>query len=112
MNAPPSAAVVRCAGDVSLRSCEAMHTALLNAIAAHEEVVLDCSEAEAVDASFIQLLLAARRSAQARGCRLNLSAPANGTLLDALVRGGLLDPDHPEASEAGPFWIAATREAR
>lgn len=107
MDASPSAAVVRLAGDLSLRTCEAAHAQLLNAIAVHDEVVVDCSDAEEIDASLLQLLLAAQKTARAGRCRLRLPAPAGGALAEALVRAGLVDPDHPD-----PFWAAAGGEPR
>lgn len=106
MDASPSAAVVRLAGDLSLRTCEATHAQLLNAIAAHDEVAVDCADGEEIDASFVQLLLAARKTAAGRGCRLSLSA-AGDLLLGVLVRGGFLDPDRPD-----PFWAKASGERR
>jgi anti-anti-sigma regulatory factor len=106
MDASPSAAVVRLAGDLSLRTCEATHAQLLDAIAAHDEVVVDCTDGEEIDASFVQLLLSARTTAAARGCRLSLSA-AGDPLLGVLVRGGFLDPDRPD-----PFWAKASGEWR
>ena len=99
MNLPSAAGVVRCVGDLDLRTCEATHAALLNALAAHDAVVIDCTGAANIDASFIQLLLAARASALARGRSLRLAEPAGGALLEVLSRGGFLDPDHPD-----PFW--------
>lgn len=107
MDASPSAAVVRLAGDLGLRTCDATHAALLDAIAAHDEVVVDCTDADEIDASLPQLLLAARKAAAGRGCRLRLSAPASGAMLDALVRGGFVDPDHPD-----PFWSNGAGEGR
>jgi anti-anti-sigma regulatory factor len=106
MDASPSAAVVRLAGDLSLRTCEATRAQLLNAIAVHDEVVVDCTGGEEIDTSFVQLLLAARKTAAGRGCRLSLSAGGD-RLLGVLVRGGFLDPDHPD-----PFWAAAGGEPR
>lgn len=107
MDAPPSAAVVRLAGDLGLRTCDATHAALLDAIAAHDEVVVDCTDADEIDASFLQLLLAARRTARTRGGRIRLSVPAAGVLLDALLRAGLISPDHPDA-----FWTGGAGNAR
>ena len=107
MDASPSAAVVRLAGDLGVRTCEATHAALLNAIAARDAVVVDCTDGEEVDASFVQLLLAARKTAAGRGCRLSLSAAAGGPLLAVLVRGGFLDLDHPD-----PFWSEGSGAGR
>jgi anti-anti-sigma regulatory factor len=107
MDASPSAAVVRLAGDLGVRTCEATHAALLNAIVAHDAVVVDCTDAEETDASFVQLLLAARKTAAGRGCRFSLSAMAGDRLLGVLVRGGFLDPRDPD-----PFWSEGSGAGR
>lgn len=111
MDRSSSAAVVRCAGDLGLRTCEATYAALLKALAADEEVIIDCTDASEADASFLQLLLAARASAHARGRSLRLATPAGGALLDVLVRGGFLDPAQPTASAEAAFWSAGAGPA-
>ncbi len=71
-----------------LRLAEAgmIRTALLTSLnGTSSTIAVDCADAAEVDVSFIQLLLAARRTAQARGKCLALSAPASGALLRVLV---------------------------
>jgi anti-anti-sigma regulatory factor len=112
MDAPPSAVVIRCAGDAGLRSCDENRTALAAALAAHDEVVVDCTDAEDVDVSFVQLLLAAWKTACASGRRLRLSDSPSGALLEALVRGGFLDPQHAGDGADGALWTANTGTSR
>ena len=64
-------------------------------------IAIDCSAAGEVDLTFIQLLIAARISACASGQRISLAACPDGTLLDALIRGGFqLEPE-----AGGGFWF-------
>jgi hypothetical protein len=53
--------------------------------------------------AFVQLILAARRSAEARGVSLTLSDPAPKPILQVLERGGFIGPapDHRRQ-----FWLA------
>ena len=63
------------------------------------DVLLDCEKIEEVDLSFIQLVLAARKSADRDGKNLTLLTPARGVLLAALRRAGL------EADGPHRFWF-------
>ncbi len=49
---------------------------------------IDCSQATEIDLSFIQILIAVRCAATARGKKVTLSPPVTGILSDALERGG------------------------
>lgn len=63
---------------------------LLDALATASQVTVDCDEISEVDLGFIQVLLAARHSAKARGIPFTLARPATGPLRDALRRAGLV----------------------
>ena len=54
-------------------------------------MTIDCSAATDIDLSFIQLVLAARRSAAARSLHVSLVPDEAGNLVSALVRGGLVE---------------------
>ena len=86
-------------GALTVRTIATAHTMLLQALHQHPAVLVDCSVADTVDLSLIQLLLAARISARQAGKQLGLAAPAAGSLLAALRQGGFLPP-----SGADPFW--------
>ncbi len=91
-------------GPLTVRTIDEVAARLTEALARHETVLVDCAGAEAVDVSFIQLLLAARRSA---GARLGLAMPLPGPLLEALERGGFRGDGRP--TEA--FWQPAADRA-
>jgi hypothetical protein len=68
---------------------------------APRDVAIDCSVASEIDLTFIQLLIAARVSTQARGQRISLMPCPDGVLLDVLTRGGFrLMPE-----SDGGFWF-------
>ena len=98
-------------GAATVRTVETLRSALLAAMREHAAVELDCSGIDEVDVSFIQLLLAARRSAASRGQALALAHPASGALHDALTRGGFLVALDGAASGDADFWLkeAGTR---
>jgi ABC-type transporter Mla MlaB component len=89
-------------GPATIRTIGAVRTALQEALARHHHIQLDVAAADPVDLSFVQLLLAARRSAREAGKQLTLAAPAGGALLCALEQGGFLPP-----GGADPFWSCA-----
>jgi ABC-type transporter Mla MlaB component len=100
-------------GAMTLREADAVRSRLLEAMSMHDTVEIDCSAVTGADVSFIQCLIAARRTAAASGKRLSLAAPAQGALLDALVRGGFLfsSPNEPgpvEHTSTDSFWIKDT----
>ncbi|MEJ0017452.1 MAG: STAS domain-containing protein [Acetobacteraceae bacterium] len=95
----PVPAAVLFDGVLSIRTIVPARATLLEALAGAAPVLVDCSAAESVDLSFIQLLLAARLSARQAGKSLRLTGPACGALAAALAQGGFLPP-----SGADPFW--------
>ncbi|MEA1672029.1 STAS domain-containing protein [Nitrospirillum sp. BR 11163] len=77
-------------GSHTLRNAEETHAVLMSAMKAHPVLEIDCGTLDEVDLSFIQLLLAARKSAKSAGRILRLARPASGALRDTLHRGGFL----------------------
>jgi ABC-type transporter Mla MlaB component len=92
-------------GAVTLRTIDSTHAALRDALTKHAKIDIDCAKATEIDLGVIQLLLAARKSAEAAGKTLALCAPADGALREALVRGGFLPspPDSPASADS--FWL-------
>jgi anti-anti-sigma regulatory factor len=88
-------------GAATIRQIGEHHERLLAAVAGASDLVVDVSEVTSADLAFVQLIEAARRSAERRGIDVRLSAPAQGALRDVLSRGGLLDPAQPPSLE---FW--------
>lgn len=79
-------------GTQSVRTIAAARAALLDALAGHQAVEIDCGAADGVDLSLIQLLLSARLTAQQAGTRLVIAVPAGSALRAALEQGGFLSP--------------------
>lgn len=94
----PASAVLVLQGPLTVREIAAVRDRLLEALSAQQSVQIDCSRADSVDLSFIQLLLSAHKTAQQAGKRLMLAAPANGVLRAALAAGGFA------TAAPDPFW--------
>jgi anti-anti-sigma regulatory factor len=97
-----SPGLLRLEGTLTIRSIEEVHARLLAIMREHPAIVIDCSAATEIDLSFIQLLVAARRSGGASGRAVTLAQPPAGALLAALTRGGLLGPHTGTTSDT--FW--------
>ena len=91
-------------GAVTLQSAEAIHAQILE-MAGQPVIQIDCSGATEIDLSLVQLILAARASAQNSGRTVALAQPATGALLETLRRGGFLAAaaDQPNSDHA--FWL-------
>ena len=89
-------------GALTLRSVDDILAKFLDASARYTTLEVVCDTADEVDLGFIQLLLAARLSAQAANRTIRLAQPASGALLGALQRGGFLS-DKITAERA--FWL-------
>ena len=91
-------------GSVTIRTIDSIHERLSELLQTHERVEVDCSAVEDADLQLVQLLLSARKSAQAMRKTLALSAPVSDKLRSVLLRSGVL-----AAGEAGSgvdmeFW--------
>ena len=82
-------AVVAIPEEATIRNAENIADQLNSALAASQTIEIDCSAIAGTDSSFLQLLIAARKSAVATGKHLTLSAPAAGALRDAVIECGL-----------------------
>ncbi len=80
-------------GELGLRGIEKLKSDIMAALEANDSVALDTSLVESADASAIQLLLAAQKTANAEGKSLSLFAPASGALATTLSTLGLLATD-------------------
>jgi ABC-type transporter Mla MlaB component len=96
-------------GELTIRTIEALHARLRDLIAARAELEIDVAAAIQIDVNFVQLVLAARRSAEATGKTVALAAPADGALRDVLVRGGFLSPVAGHGRAADAWWLTETR---
>lgn len=86
-----SANAVKFDESLSIATVDGLHERLVTALAAGQDVTIDCSGATDVDLSFIQLVLAARRSAAARSLHVGVIPDEAGNLASALMRGGLVE---------------------
>jgi anti-anti-sigma regulatory factor len=87
--------IVTLAGAQTIREAVPTHAALLEALRQPADVLLNCTDVTDIDLSFIQIILAARRTAGESGRRLGLTQPPGGALADALKRGGFLNESDP-----------------
>lgn len=91
--------VIGFSGAATIRQADDTAQRLIQALDQHDRIEVDCTAVTEADFSFIQLLIAARKSADASGKSLVLSAPATGALLEALTICGLDD------SPRRDFWL-------
>ncbi|SEH30874.1 STAS domain-containing protein [Magnetospirillum fulvum] len=83
------AVTVACSGELCLPRAEEIRDTLLAALDQAQPVVIDLSQATEIDLSTVQLILAARLSAERRGLSLWLTSPADGPLAATLLAAGL-----------------------
>ena len=103
-DATPSAAEggrIAFSGELTIRNAEQMHTRLLDAVHRCPAVTVDCAAATDIDISFIQLVLAARKSAEAAGKVLSIAPASADRLAVAMRRAGLAEG---ETSAYSPLW--------
>jgi anti-anti-sigma regulatory factor len=94
---------------LTIRQAEDIRDRLLAALHDRQDIIIDCSATTEVDLTFIQLVLAARKSAAAAGKHLSLVPPGNGLLTEVLQQAGLVGaPDMLPADKS--FWC--NEEAR
>lgn len=97
--------IIKFSGSQTIREAEDAVRLLREALGAHPSVILDCEEIEEADLTFLQLVIAGRRSARRDGKQLALTATARGPLLAALDRAGI----RPEGEHL--FWFEGASAA-
>lgn len=98
-------------GVQTVRNIQAAYDRLTEAIAEYQTIEVDCDGISELDLSLIQLLLAAKRSADKSGKSLSLAAPAAGKLRSALDRAGFLGPGKNDSNHADAFWLKGSSAA-
>lgn len=98
---------VELSGELTIRTITEVRGRVLEALRAHRSVVAQVANDAVADLSFVQLIEAARRSAEAAGQAFALGAPATGTLLETLRRGGFLSEADGARNE---FWLMQSGE--
>jgi anti-anti-sigma regulatory factor len=94
---------VKLSGAVNIRNTVQHHEVLCGALSAGADISLDLGDVQDADLAFVQLIIAARRSAQDRGLTLTLSEPAPEPILQILERGGFIGPSPDDRRH---FWLA------
>ena len=75
-------------GPLTVVACESLHAELAAALEQSDDVRLDVDPDCETDLTFLQLLIAAERSATARGKRVALLSPPAGAFAEALTACG------------------------
>lgn len=86
--------------EISIRTVEDARRRLVEAIATGASVTAHLAPDAEIDLNGVQLLCAARRSAEQAGGGFALAAPAANHLLETLRRGGFL-----QTAEQQAFWL-------
>ena len=90
---------------VTLRSSAEVRDALLAQLRPGQSLTLDCDALVEADLSFVQLVLALRKSADRLGMRVSLKEPASGALLQLLARSGFLTAPAGDSEHDDLFWL-------
>jgi ABC-type transporter Mla MlaB component len=99
----PASGDLTLVGALTVRNIRQIHDHMRDVLRQHAHMRIDCQAASDIDLSFIQLVLAARRSAEAEGKSVSLAHPASGVLLERLTQSGLVGPDANQAEQV--FWF-------
>ncbi len=102
---PGGSAKLKFVGPLNLRTAAETCDVLSKALACHTAVSIDCKAATEIDLSFIQLLVAARSSAQQAGRSVSLAESPNGPLLAVLSRAGLRPANLALPGADEDFWF-------
>jgi anti-anti-sigma regulatory factor len=94
---------VTLSGTQTIREAAETVETLRSAVAKNDDVSLDCSGITDADLTFIQMVMAARKSVAAKGKTLSLAAAAQGPLLAALDAAGI------KAAGTQQFWFEGAR---
>lgn len=92
MTSSGAAASLSLSGGLTTPGGEDVHRRVREALNGCEELVVDCSGATEIDVSFLQILVAAQRSAERSRKTVALASPPQGVLADALRRCGFAPP--------------------
>lgn len=87
---------------LNIKNILAVQGIILDHMNNNPTTILDIDDGAQVDLSFVQLVAAARKQAEARDGRILLARPAAGDLYDVLKRGGFLDEMTPDTAH---FWL-------
>lgn len=103
MNSPTRTTTFHLEGPQTVRTIEITCDRLREELAHHDAVAIRCGTIAEVDLSFVQLLLAAKRSADRAGKSLTLATPVAEGLRAALDQAGVLAGPRDSADET--LWL-------
>jgi ABC-type transporter Mla MlaB component len=83
------ARVVTLSGDLTIRHAAEVQGFLADRLKKYDNIELDCTAITETDLSFLQLLVAASKSAAAAGKRIHLDRQRAGCVGDLVERAGL-----------------------
>jgi ABC-type transporter Mla MlaB component len=93
-------------GPLTVRVAKQIRARVIDALRQFPHLTIDCSGASEVDLSFIQLMLAARRSASAASKTISFAQSADGALLEALQQAGLVAAADRQPVADQTFWFS------
>lgn len=102
--------VVSLSGEAGLRGAQELATTLRQALATRDNLAIATQAITSADITTIQLLLAARKQAQAAGKSLILAGAPTGALREALVAMGCIDAGGHAVSDDDNFWTPDTHQ--
>lgn len=88
MGSVDNAVTLALQGTLTISRVDELRTEILESIHTHPAVALDCTEAKEVDVAFLQLLIAANRTAEKLGEAVRFLAPPSAVLAEAITRCG------------------------
>jgi len=92
---------VTLAGSQTIREAADTAEILRAAVVQGDDLCIDCGGVDEADITFVQLVMAARKSLEAKGKTLTLAAKAEGAVLAALDAAGI------KPSGSHQFWFEA-----
>ncbi|TBW37616.1 STAS domain-containing protein [Siculibacillus lacustris] len=98
------------AGNLTIRNSAEIHATISEFLESNQTVDLDCTDATEVDFSFLQLLLAARKTASLTGRSLSITHTRHGVLHDAATRAGLVGTAAVASDADRAFWATLDKE--
>jgi ABC-type transporter Mla MlaB component len=103
--------IIKISGEAGLRAAQDVAGTLRQALAGHDRIAIATDAMTGADITTIQLLLAARKQAQASGKSLSLTAAPSGVLRALLIEVGCLDAAGHPLTPDGDFWTQSARPA-
>ena len=94
--------VLRLPAALAIKNILEVHKNINLHLADNTEIILDIPADAEADLSFVQLVESARMDARAAGKTMRLAAPATGSVLKVLQRGGFVDV---LTADDAQFWL-------